>query len=717
MSTPPPIPAAADPKSSSPDLPPIFVQASSVGDSAAAVDELGFELYVNALADFLVAPNTHAPLTCSIEGSWGSGKSSFMLQLRNRLKTIAPNSRAIEFNAWKYDKQEELWAAFALNLTRSLRSQTRWPRRYFGDAKLYFSRIKGIAEALKLATFAVAWLIILVGAGFIFYNFTFAGTSGRAVVVKQALEDLISAKPSDKSGDKQDKPAAASKTPSVPSLTATEQSTPTPVQMAGVHDIHYWLGQSTWAGAGVVILALLWKLPESFRKRLFSTQIEQYIDKPDYKGKAAFLDTFSQDFSRTVSAYSHTPGAKIFVFIDDLDRCEAPKAADLMQAINLLIGDGNSLIFILGLDRAKVAAAIAFKFREIIPYLDPTLDLVHQPASIRGFGDNFLEKFIQLSFRLPISSNEDQAHRFIDSLMKDAASPATAAPDPANPTPKAAKAAAAESARRALRIESGAESQRIRDIVMMVREVLEYSPRRIKTFLNAFRLALYIASAQGLLDIDSQTGEAEVTPERLGKFLALTARHPELRQTLVQTPSLFGDLELQLTHNLSSNTELVSFWLGKAGVAALLTYGLNGFQTTRWDKQYSMKNFPVSKFDTVLPSVPPPTDPPKTRPAAVVAAEIPPQMEPSAILGESRDNPPNTFGASFGHAASAADTFRESFGSSVSVSNPDAAKSDISPEWDVPSETKQYIQRLADAANGDASNSSSSSFPQPPPAV
>jgi len=51
------------------------------------------------------------------------------------------------------------------------------------------------------------------------------------------------------------------------------------------------------------------------------------------------------------------------VFIDDLDRCEVPKAADLMQAINLMIGDGSPLFFIIGLDRGKVAASIAFKYR------------------------------------------------------------------------------------------------------------------------------------------------------------------------------------------------------------------------------------------------------------------------------------------------------------------------------------------------------------------
>jgi hypothetical protein len=602
--------ASSAPTPSAPPVPtpPIFAQASSVGDSAAAIDELGFKLYVNALADFLVAPNTRAPLTCSIEGSWGSGKSSFMLQLKNRIRTVSSASKTIDFNAWKYDKQEELWAAFALNLARSLRQQTPWPKRFWGDLKLYFSRIKGFGEALKLATFALAWSTIFIGTGFIFFHFSRAGADTRAVVVKQAVEDLSG-------GKSTEKPVASNSKPAPP-VSLTQEADPTPAQMVGVRDIHYWLGQSTWAGAGIVVLALLWKLPESFRKGLFSTQIEQYIDKPDYKGKAAFLDTFSQDFARTVHAYSRTRDSKIFVFIDDLDRCEAPKAADLMQAINLLIGDGNSLIFILGLDRAKVAAAIAFKFREIIPYLDPSLDLAHHPASIRGFGDNFLEKFIQLSFRLPISSNEAQAHRFIDSLIKDAVGPATttSAPDPAKPTPEAAAAAAAESARRALRIESGAESQRIRDIVMMVRETLEYSPRRIKTFLNAFRLALYIASAQGLLDIDSKTGKAEVTPEKLGKFLALTSRYPELLEIASRDTLFFGKLEIAI--ELRSQGRIAEAyreadpkWLERPSVESLLWYRPANMDKPEWNRIYSLDEFPAAKFMTVLPSVPPPADP------------------------------------------------------------------------------------------------------------
>jgi len=590
---------------------PIYAQVSSVGDSATAVDELGFELYVNALADFLVAPNTRAPLTCSIEGSWGSGKSSFMLQLKNRLRIVAPASRTIEFNAWKYDKQEELWAAFALKVARSLREQVRWPRRLRCDFRLFRTRIKGWTERLSLLALSLTWLLLLCGFGGVIVWTIRHEHHERVGLIKSLIG------PKDKS---------------------STEAHPLPEPW------YNWLAYSPLATSAVLIVLLIGKIPESLRKRLFEAQLEKYIDRPDYKGKAAFVDTFSDDFSKTLEAYAPTDGGKIFVFIDDLDRCEAPKVADLMQALNLMIGDGNSLIFILGLDRAKVASAIAFKFREILPYLDASLDPKAHPESLRSFGDAFLEKFIQLSFRLPISSNETQARKFIDSLFTDAAMPAPqSAAGPDKSSREGAADAAAESTRRALRIESGTESQRIRDILMMVREVLEYSPRRMKTFLNAFRLALYIASAQGLLDVDTNTGEAEVTPERLGKFLVLTSRYPELRSILDKEPVFLKNLEeFALESQLAGrkgDPVLAGQWLQKPGVRKLMSHGIiEKTLTTAWSRQYSMEDFPHWKFSTILPSVPRPKEP------KLGAAEIPGATNTPAQAREARA-PASTFDA------------------------------------------------------------------------
>ena len=55
---------------------------------ATVQDELGFKPYVKALASFLADSGTRGPLTVSVEGEWGSGKTSFMRQLQQEMELI-----------------------------------------------------------------------------------------------------------------------------------------------------------------------------------------------------------------------------------------------------------------------------------------------------------------------------------------------------------------------------------------------------------------------------------------------------------------------------------------------------------------------------------------------------------------------------------------------------------------------------------------------------
>src|SRR5215208_332895 len=54
------------------------VLTASLGDQPTSLDHLGFTPYVEAVAEFLTNENTEPPLTLSVEGEWGSGKSSFL---------------------------------------------------------------------------------------------------------------------------------------------------------------------------------------------------------------------------------------------------------------------------------------------------------------------------------------------------------------------------------------------------------------------------------------------------------------------------------------------------------------------------------------------------------------------------------------------------------------------------------------------------------------
>lgn len=67
-------------------------------------DALNFDPYVRVLHRFLM--HAEPPLTLSVEGEWGAGKSSFMQQLQARLDRAGQVT--VDFNPWRHHAEEAL---------------------------------------------------------------------------------------------------------------------------------------------------------------------------------------------------------------------------------------------------------------------------------------------------------------------------------------------------------------------------------------------------------------------------------------------------------------------------------------------------------------------------------------------------------------------------------------------------------------------------------
>lgn len=68
-------------------------------DKPAVLDAFQIESYINGLCDFITTCT--APMTISIQGDWGTGKTSIMQMVRDRL---SPNICKVWFNTWQFSQ-------------------------------------------------------------------------------------------------------------------------------------------------------------------------------------------------------------------------------------------------------------------------------------------------------------------------------------------------------------------------------------------------------------------------------------------------------------------------------------------------------------------------------------------------------------------------------------------------------------------------------------
>ena len=91
---------------------------SMLSDKETDIDALGFEPYVDSLSE-LITEEGITPFTIGIFGSWGTGKTSLMLMLKRKLEFL-DNVRTVWFNAWKFDDEEQIWAALIQSVLNQL---------------------------------------------------------------------------------------------------------------------------------------------------------------------------------------------------------------------------------------------------------------------------------------------------------------------------------------------------------------------------------------------------------------------------------------------------------------------------------------------------------------------------------------------------------------------------------------------------------------------
>jgi signal transduction histidine kinase len=270
----------------------IKIISRAIDDRPSEIDLLGFSAYSSALADFIRDKNTLKPLTIGIDASWGMGKTTLMNMIRKELlnkptenvshtnNKNKSNFPVVWFNAWKYDKENSLWAAFALDVLKQAKGQLNLRQRLFLSIKLGYKRLDRELILKTLSKLAVT-AIVIYGFGAILY-----GIIGLLV------------------------------------------------------GFHFLIQYVTAIGA-LGFLTALYSSGKELLDRLgtLDVKLSKYVREPNYREKIGFLADFEEDFKGLISIVTQDGKCPLVIFIDDLDRCSPPISKFNNNIIKLFVRD------------------------------------------------------------------------------------------------------------------------------------------------------------------------------------------------------------------------------------------------------------------------------------------------------------------------------------------------------------------------------------------
>ncbi len=273
-------------------------------DAPSAEDHLGRKPLVKTLAAMLASPEQKRPMTIALLGDWGSGKSSVILQIKERLKMLAEDKQHnrylfAEFNAWEYEQTDNIQAGLAQEVVRGLTEGMD------GWAKLRLAIDNAAAQH-----------------GWDFY-FTVMGLSVTAVLGILGVFNL----------DK------------LETLQPMTQSV---------------LGTG---GAAVLIftLARTWQQTRRFLEHPLAEKMSTYLQLPNYGKHLGLVPIIRKEIKSLCSARLKED-ERLLVVVDDLDRCKPGYITETLDAIRLVM-NLNKVVVIVAIDDRIAFQAVANHYK------------------------------------------------------------------------------------------------------------------------------------------------------------------------------------------------------------------------------------------------------------------------------------------------------------------------------------------------------------------
>ena len=117
------------------------------------------------------------------------------------------------------------------------------------------------------------------------------------------------------------------------------------------------------------------------------------------------------------------------------------------------------------------------------------------------------------------------------------------------------------------------DSDKVRAVAMMIATALDPNPRRLKQFINLFRLQAYIVNELGFFDENQPIRPLSL--EQLGKFVAISLKWPAMLADFADKPDLLKELQqLSAANRPTGGSPATIRWFGEKKVGTLFQYGM-----------------------------------------------------------------------------------------------------------------------------------------------
>ena len=190
-----------DDQNSKPNLVKIHSDAPAMKELESIKDvEFGFPGYADTLAGLIANPDNETPLVIGIYGTWGSGKTTLMKAIEDRLDgkqvgelakrlsielQVMRPCKTVWFQAWKYDKENEILAGLL-----EIIFQTMADDGFFSKAKGEIEKLAKGLNKLKILGF-VSKLASGIDVSEFFKDLEYKKQLGFYDVFRKFFDDLI----------------------------------------------------------------------------------------------------------------------------------------------------------------------------------------------------------------------------------------------------------------------------------------------------------------------------------------------------------------------------------------------------------------------------------------------------------------------------------------------------------------------------------------------